>query len=309
MKRLKKVELHLHLDGSVDESLLEQEKKDSSSLSDYLDAFSEPVEYLQTEVNIIKACQKLVCNLKKDNVIYAEVRFAPFKHAKNIKVENVIRAALIGLFDEELKVNLILTMMRGDSFEKNIKLIELAHAFKSNCVVGVDLAGNEKDDLEHYFPLFIKAKSLGVPFTIHAGEKNYPKNILKAVLMGAKRIGHGIASVSSEELLNELKKKQILLEICPTSNLDTKVVNDIKNHPIKRIAQAEVPFSINTDNRTISKTNLSKEYELLLENKLVSKKDLYKSNINAMMSAFLPMDEKLKYLQILIDNIIEIEKV
>lgn len=318
IEKLKKVELHVHLDGSLSPKLVsklmnisEKEAREKliankkvQDLNDYLDKFSLPVELMQSAHVLTSVAKDLVNSLIVDNVIYAEVRFAPNKHTTKLSLENVIDAVLLGLKSKRVKVNLILCMMRGDSFEQNKKIIDLAHKYINYGVVGIDLAGAEGlYKTSDYAELFRYASSLNIPFTIHAGEAAGGASIMSAIDAGAKRIGHGVRAIESKDCLNILKDKDILLEVCPTSNIQTHVCNSIKNHPIKKLLDEGIAISVNTDNRTVSDTNLNHEYEILAKAFNLTEKDFNRMNVEAIKHAFISDFEKIK----LIDRIWEVE--
>lgn len=309
IRKLKKVELHVHLDGSVKVStladIMEMDEDlarkmlvvgdDCKSLNDYLSLFDTPNMIMQTAEVLTRVASDLVSSFIDDNVIYAEVRFAPNKHTINLSLDEVVDAVLEGLQSDKVKVNLILCMMRGDTYEDNKKIIELAYKYYDYGVVGVDLAGAEAMyKTSDYESLFKYASSLNIPFTIHAGEADDYKSINSAISFGATRIGHGVRAIENEECISTLKDKEILLEICPTSNIDTKVYEKIEDHPIKRLFDSGVSISINTDNRTVSNVSLNDEYELLFKNFGFTERDFNNMNVEAIKHAFINDIEKLK---------------
>lgn len=311
-KKLPKVELHVHLDGSLkidtinelthyqySKKELEERliaKQNCQDLNMYLEKFELPLKLLQTKENLTRVSYELCEELKKENVIYAEIRFAPLLHTKEcLNLEEVVIAVLNGLNKSTIKTNLILCLMRGANKNDNLKTIELAKKYLNNGVVGIDLAGAEslyKNEL--YEDLFRYANELKIPFTIHAGEASNEESIISALNMGAKRIGHGIKAINNEELIKRLKKDKIALEICPTSNINTKAIDNIKNHPIYDLYKQGVLTTINTDNKTVSNTDLIKEYELLLNNFPFKINDIIKMNEYAIECSFLPDKEKNK---------------
>ena len=143
-----------------------------------------------------------------------------------------------------------------------------------------------------YQDLFKYAKKLRIPFTIHAGEARGKESIKSAIEMGAKRIGHGLNYEEDLEIVNLLKKNKIALEMCPTSNIQTKAITDFKKYPLYKLYKNGIMTTINTDNRTVSNTNLSKEYELLLNNFPLTINDLIKMNEYAIKSSFLNNEDK-----------------
>ena len=294
---MKKVELHLHLDGSIRPSTiseilninLEEAKKLSTietkcaSLKEYLTKFDIPLKIMQTKENLERVAFELAQDLQKDDVIYAEIRFAPNKHLKSgLTLDEVVT----------IKTNLILCMMRGDSYEQNLKVIKLAKKYLNHGVVAIDLAGSEASyPVNLYQELFEIAQKENIPFTIHAGEADGPLSVINAINLGAKRIGHGVRAIESEKALKLIKEKNITLEVCPKSNLDTNMYEKLSNHPIKKLYDMGLLVTINTDNRTVSNTNLTKSYQDLQEVFSFTKQDFLKMNENALQSAFLNQDE------------------
>lgn len=309
---MKKIELHVHLDGSVRpktvSELLNYDIKDvknkmmvtsdTKDLTEYLTKFDFPIKAMQTKENLKRIARELALDLKDDDVIYAEVRFAPILHTKEgLSLDEVVSSVLEGIKSvNEINVNLILCMMRGFSYEDNLKTIMVTKKFLNKGVVGLDLAGDEKKyQTINYKDLFMIAKDNNIPFTIHAGEADTSKSVLDAINFGAKRIGHGIAIVNDDKVLNKVKEKNISLEVCPTSNVDTKAVLSYEKHPIKDLFLKGVKVTVNTDDRTVSNITLSKEYEKLKEYFNFSDEEFLQMNLNAISSSFMNEDEKTRY--------------
>lgn len=312
LKDLAKVELHLHLDGSLNLAdlskrlgLSEEDVADKlqsngrdKSLKDYLKRFELSIEVLQDKETLFLMTKKLLEDLIEDNVIYAEIRFAPLLHTKTMTTEEVIETVLSALESEKIKTGLILCMMRHHSLKENKQLIDLAAKYANLGVVAVDLAGSESEyPLDEFKSLFDYANELSVSYTIHAGEAASYESVDTAILMGSKRIGHGIRSIESLSTINRLLKNNVCLEICPTSNLDTKVVESYDQHPIKEIARLGIKYCINTDNKTVSNISLTEEYQRLIDNKLLSLKQIIESNKTAIKASFLSDKEKEKLLK------------
>ena len=261
------------------------------------------VQHLGPKRTALKAriAQELVLDLKDDNVIYAEVRFAPLLHTKKgLSKEEVVEAVLEGLKDNDLKVNLILCMMRHFSFEDNLKTIELASKYLDKGVIAVDLAGAEaKYPTANFERLFQIAKDKNIPFTIHAGEADGKDSILSAISFKTKRIGHGVGCIEDNEVLNLIKENNITLEVCPTSNIQTNIFENYYDHPIKKLYDMDILVTINVDNMTVSNINLTQEYEKLVQNFNFTLEDLKKMNINAINAAFLSDELKEKYRKII----------
>ncbi len=307
---MKKTILHLHLDGSLRPNTVQswlcsegacgvasviKEKlmvsKDCQDLNQYLEKFDLPIRLLQTEEHIKQATFELYEDLAKQNVNYAEVRFAPSLHLnKGLSYSQIVESAISGLVEAKNKYpingNLILCCMRGnDNTEQNLETIKIAKQYLGKGVCAIDLAGAEglfpTKNFEYIFEL---AHILNIPFTIHAGESDGPESIKSALKFGAKRIGHGIRCIENKKLMEELKSKKILLEICPTSNLQTQAVTG--KYPLEEIYNSGILVSINTDNNTVSNTDIEQEYNLVLENTNLTFDDLIKMNKNAEEAIF-----------------------
>lgn len=301
---MKKIELHLHFDGSINveytNKLLGYDATDelidttSRDLGEYLKKFELPIKLLQDLNNIEEYAYLLGKELERDEVIYAEVRFCPLFHVEKYSIDEVVEAIRRGFKRvSTVKVNLIFCMMRHFSVQNNYKIIMLTKRFLGNGVVGIDLAGDEaKYATEKFKELFDIIRKEGIPFTIHAGEARSYESVNNAIDFGAKRIGHGISSIQSDEVVNKLIRMGVTLEICPSSNIDTDVIKSIESHPIKQLVDNGVLVTINTDNRTVSNTSLNKEYELLRKTFGFSDEDFLKFNLNAINCAFISEDEK-----------------
>lgn len=303
---MKKIELHLHLDGSVNLNLavslsnldLDTVKNKMiapskcENLGDYLTRFSFPISLLQTKENLELIASKLADDLIEDEVIYAEIRFNPLAFTSTLSLDEVITSILKGLSNKKIKTNLILCMMRGYSYNDNLKIVNLAKKYLNKGVVAIDLAGDEKKyKLKEYISLFEYAKSLNIPFTIHAGEVD-EIDLRSAINLGARRIGHGVYSVVDEKILTEIRKKDILLEICPTSNIQTNAFKTYQDHPIKKLYDLNIKINLSTDNMTVSNTTLEKEYEIVKKYNNLTDSDLIKMNKDSIDYAFLDDFEK-----------------
>ncbi len=317
MKNLKKIELHVHLDGSMSlelasklanlpisvlkEKMLAPSK--SLNLKDYLTKFTFPLSLMQTRENLELVARDLVKQLENDHVIYAEIRFAPFFHTKEgLSLEEVIESVLKGLKNEKVKTNLILCLMRGLEKEKNLQVIEVAKKYLKKGVVALDLAGDEKQyPLKNYLNLLKIVQKENIPLTVHAGETGLSdlKDILK---LDVKRIGHGVFSIYDENILKEIKNKNILLEICPTSNIQTNAFKIYQDHPILKLYQKNIDIAINTDNRTVSNITLNQEYQKLNKYFSFQKADFDRINRNAINYTFLSSKEKIDLLEEFLKN-------
>lgn len=309
IQKLPKVELHLHLDGSLSLDLakkltnkslneLKEEmiaKDKCESLTEYLTKFDTPISLMQTKENLTLSAQTLVNDLALQNVVYAEVRFAPMFHTQNgLTYEEIVEAVLNGLNkNSNIKTNLILCLMRGFPEENNLKTIEVAKKYLNKGVCAIDLAGDEiKYPTSNYLKYFEIAKKENIPFTIHAGESRGADEVEVAISTGTKRIGHGIHSIEDISVINKLKYNNVLLEVCPTSNIQTNSIDTYKKHPINDLYHMGVQISINTDNSTVSNVSLSEEYLKLHTTFNFTKDDFNKINAMALNHAFITEKEK-----------------
>ena len=289
----KLIELHLHLDGSLrPETVWELAKEqniklpantvdevrdqmqvpeDCRTLEEYLTRFDLQLLVLQTREALERAAFELTEDLAKEWVTYAEIRFAPQLSIKGgMTQEQAVEAAIEGVKRgmeqyPSIRVGLILCCMRGeDNEEWNLQTVEAAKKYLGDVVCAVDIAGAESlYPTERFAPVFEKVREYGLPSTIHAGEAAGPESMKTALAFGAKRIGHGVAAVEDPELVRRLIEEQITLEVCVTSNYQTKVVPSIEAHPIRRLFNAGVRVTVNSDNRTVSNTNIRKELDIL----------------------------------------------
>ena len=289
----KLIELHLHLDGSLrPETVWELAKEqniklpantvdevrdqmqvpeDCRTLEEYLTRFDLPLLVLQTREALERAAFELTEDLAKEGVTYAEIRFAPQLSIKGgMTQEQAVEAAIEGVKRgmeqyPSIRVGLILCCMRGeDNEEWNFQTVETAKKYLGDVVCAVDIAGAESlYPTERFAPVFEKVREYGLPSTIHAGEAAGPESMKTALAFGAKRIGHGVAAVEDPELVRRLIEEQVTLEVCVTSNYQTKVVPSIEAHPIRRLFNAGVRVTVNSDNRTVSNTNVRKELDIL----------------------------------------------
>lgn len=287
------IELHLHLDGSLrPETVWELAKEQKidlmaktvedvrhkmevpencKTLEEYLERFEMPLMVLQKADALERAAFELTEDLVGLGVTYAEIRFAPqLSLIGGLTQEEVTEAVICGVKRgmrqyPQIRVGLILCCMRGNTNQElNIKTVETAKKYLGEVVCAVDIAGAESlFPTELFAPVFAKVREYGIPMTIHAGEAAGPDSIRTALSYGARRIGHGVAAIKDPKLMQILAEEGITLEVCVTSNYQTKVVPSIESHPIKKLFDAGIHVTVNSDNMTCSKTNIQKEIVLL----------------------------------------------
>lgn len=279
IKRLSKIDLHCHLDGSLAFEMLQKHLKrnitrdmvqiddDCKSLTEYLKKFDLPLECLQDEKGLEDGAYSFIKEVAKDHIKYVEVRFAPILSVNDsLSCGRVIASVLQGLKrgkeDYQVDYNVITCAMCHHTPDRNEKMLHTAREFLGNGVCAIDLAGDESRYPTVLFrDLFAEARRIGMPFVIHSGETGNIENVRTAYEFGAVRIGHGIALQKDKELMKLYAKKGIGVEMCPTSNFQTNAVRSWEEYPLMEYLDAGIKVSINTDNRTVSNTTMTKELE------------------------------------------------
>lgn len=336
IRTVPKVLLHDHLDGGLrPQTVIELAKQagyrklptldpdelanwffegaNKGSLVEFLRGFEHTTAVMQTREALERVAYEMMEDMKKDGVCYVETRFAPVYHtSKGLYPEDTVTAVLEGLEkgsrDFNVGYGLILCGMRN--MRNTLEIAELAVNFRNQGVVGFDLAGEEggyppKKHVEAF--QFIQRANFNI--TIHAGEAFGKESIWQAIQWcGAHRIGHATRliediSLDSEgnvtgfgELAHYILDKRIPLEICLLSNLHTGAVDKIENHPFGIFYKEKFRVTINTDDRLMSNTNLTKEFLTAIEYFNINLDDVEKLTINAMKSAFIHHNERLKYI-------------
>jgi len=322
---LPKIELHCHLDGSLrPETIIDIAKKEGigipsfdineiqreitvplecKSLNEYLKAFAIPNLVMQSKDSLRRITFELLEDSAQENVKYIEVRFAPLLHtAGGLTVEEIIQSVIDGIKDAEkkydIKGNVILSCMRNMSVDRTFDVVENGKQFIGRGVVGIDLCASEDEGFcERFVEPIALARAYGYRVTIHAGETGIGKNVLEAVeLLGAERIGHGVFIKDCIEEYKIVKERKITLEMCPTSNVQTKAINNFNEHPIYDFYKDGIKVTVNTDNRTVSDTNMTKECNILFKQFNITHEDYKKIYFNSVEACFadLGIKEKLK---------------
>ena len=321
VQQLPKTDLHVHLDGSLRLStLLELAEEqgvalpakgdealaralhlgeNTGSLVEYLKAFDTTLEVMQTEDALERIAYELAEDAARENVWYMEVRYAPMLHTRaGLRVTQVVEAVLSGLWraqqEHGIESAVILCGIRNISPQSSLEMAELAVAYKSRGVVGFDLAGAEyaypaKDHIE----AFKLVRDNNVNVTIHAGEAYGPASIHQAIHdCGAHRIGHGCRLREDGDLLHYVNDHRIALECCPSSNVQTGAVPSLAAHPLKLYYSLGLRVTVNTDNRLVTNTSVSKELWLCHSEMGLGAEELKHIVLNGFKAAFLPFHRK-----------------
>ncbi|MEU8181786.1 adenosine deaminase [Micromonospora sp. NPDC049047] len=290
----------------------------SGSLERYLETFAHTVAVMQTPSALRRVARECALDLAADGVVYAEVRFAPEQHLEqDLSLDEVVEAVLAGFAEGTaqaveagltIRVGTLLTAMRHAA--RSQEIAELAVRHRDAGVVGFDIAGAEAGfPPTRHLDAFEYLQRENFHFTIHAGEAFGLPSIWQAIQWcGADRLGHGVRIVddiapdgSLGRLAAYVRDKRIPLELCPSSNVQTGAVASIADHPIGLLRDLRFRATVNTDNRLMSGTSMSREMSLLVETFGYGWKELQWFTINAMKSAFIPFDERLR----IIDEVIK----
>lgn len=335
LRSLPKVLLHDHLDGGVRPQTVIELARDQKykklptedpgelaewffrgankgSLPEYLEGFQHTCGVMQTPEALERVAYEMMEDMKNDGVVYVETRFAPVFHTnKGLHWEDVVSAVLAGLErgKKEFGVGYGLIICAMRNMNLSLEMAELAVDFRERGVVGFDLAGEEggyppKKHVEAFY--YIQRENFNI--TIHAGEGFGKESIWQAVQWcGAHRIGHATRlkediTVHNNKIVNlgylaqYILDKRIPLEMCLSSNVHTGAAPSIEEHPFGLYYNARYRVTINTDNRLMSNTTLSREYQIAADVFKLNLDDLEKITINAMKSAFIPYDQRLYYI-------------
>jgi adenosine deaminase len=323
LRQIPKAELHCHLDGSLRPKTIwelaqkqgvvlpansEEEvqricEAQKSNLSEYLALFEYTIAVMQNHESIKRITIELMEDMAAENGTFIEMRFAPLLFTrKGLTPNQVVEAALEGVETGRASTGvegaLILCSLRHDDPATGIGVAKLAAEYKNSGVVAYDLAGPERNYPPNLFAeAFEFARNNDVNLTIHAGEEPCPENIGDSLLLGADRIGHGLyLRDASEEVIQEVIDRQIPLEMCPTSNVQTSQMTDHSEHPFVDYFRKGVNITINTDNRLMSNTTMTEELHHIVEAFDLSRDDVRKILRNSYEAAFIADSNKKKEL-------------
>jgi len=321
---LPKAELHLHLDGSLRPGTLFELSRTSGvelpvsdpealgewmipevggTLEDYLERFEQTLAVLQTRESLIRVSRELVEDAAADNVRYLEIRFCPALNTREgLSLDEVMQAAWEGVQEGEgatgVPARLIVCGLRNFDPDVSVELAELAVACRDRGVVGFDLAGGEAGHpaADHAEAFTVAARG-GLGRTVHAGEAWGPDSVWQALVEGrAQRIGHGTRLGEDHRLSDTLRDHRIPVEVCLTSNLQTGAAPSYAEHPLRAFFDAGIPVSLNTDNRLMSGTTLTREYHHARVHQGFTPFELARLARMGFEAAFLPWPEKVALL-------------
>ncbi|HHL0592444.1 TPA: adenosine deaminase [Streptococcus agalactiae] len=319
LKELAKAELHCHLDGSLSlpairklanmaDIILPSSDKElrkyviapaqTESLVDYLKTFEFIRPLLQTKEALRFAAYDVARQAALENVIYIEIRFAPeLSMDKGLTASDTVLAVLEGLADAQKEFNIVARAlvcgMRQSSHKTTKDIIKHIVDLAPKGLVGFDFAGDEFSyPTDSLVDLIQEVKRSGYPMTLHAGECGCAKHIADSLNLGIKRMGHVTALTGQRDLIKRFVEEDAVAEMCLTSNLQTKAASSIQSFPYQELYDAGGKITINTDNRTVSDTNLTKEYSLFVTYFGTKIEDFLVFNQNAVKASFPSDSEK-----------------
>jgi len=321
--KLPKVELHLHLDCSlsyevvsqIDPSITLEEYRTNFiapakcvDLADFLARAPSSYPLMQTEEQLRLVTLDVFEQLRRDNVLYAEIRYAPLLHIeKGLSARKVVAsveaATAQAVRSTGIEARLILLTLLGFSAAQSLETVHLVEDFRGTYVAGFDIADTAENPIDAHIAAFQYARDKDIPCTAHAGEERGPDNVWETLQHFApSRLGHGVRSIEDPVLLEHLRQHQIHLEVCPTSNVQTNVFDTYADHPIDKLHRAGISVGVNTDSRTLVNITLSQEYEKLHETFGWDTEDFFHCNRNALKAAFVPDDVRDELLARLVDG-------
>lgn len=320
LRALPKAELHVHLDGSIrPETMLElaaeagvelpvsepaaladfMRADDSADLVDYLSKFETTLAVMQTAPQLERIAYELAVDHAAENVKWVEVRFCPWLNTRQgLSMDEVLDATLAGLrraeAEADVRTGVIICALRHLGADHSMELAELAVAYKDRGVVAVDLAAAEKGNpAALHAEAFRLAAEHDLSRTVHAGEAFGPPSIRQALLdCDAHRIGHGTRLQEDESLERYVRDHRIPLEICLTSNVQTRVADRFETHPVRRYFDEGIRLTLCTDNRLMSGTTVTEEYWRAHEHLGFTWDELVRVARMGFDAAFLPYPEK-----------------
>ncbi len=320
LRRLPKAELHCHLDGSLrpatmlelareqgvelprtDERALAEYMlvSDARSLDDYLARFETTLSVMQTAPALERIAFELAEDAHRDGVRYIEVRYAPLLNVRRgLSLGEAVESPLRGLARARERFGIvgavIVCGLRTLPPESSLEMARLAAEYRSRGVVGFDLAGAEEGNpASRHAAAFAYARQQGLGITCHGGEGAGPESIRDAVLnCCVDRIGHGTSLIRDEELTAYINDRRIAIEICLTSNVQTRAVSSYEDHPLRRYFDRGLNVSLHTDNRLMSGVSLSHEFEYAATRLGFTLDELARLALNGFESAFLPWSER-----------------
>lgn len=313
LTRMPKVELHLHLEGTITpRTLIELAERNGVSLpatdeagvaalfryrdfGEFLSVFMSLVRAIACGEDFERLAYELGCDLAIQSVRYAEVMISPMQYLKRgLDLREVIEGCMAGFAQVERETGTVirLALDYGRQYGPDAAwgVLEMARSTRHLGVVGWSIGGNEiGHPPEPFAPLFAAAREAGLGLMAHAGEVVGPASVWGAIeTLGVTRLGHGIRAVEDPALLATLRERGVVLDVCPSSNLLTGAVESWPEHPLRRLYELGVPVTINSDDPTFFATTLTEEYRRAIDRLGFGVDELCATVLTAARASFLP---------------------
>lgn len=336
LEQLPKTDLHVHLDGSLrPETMIELAREygkdmpswdpetlrdymhvqDARNLVDYLNRFDTTLSVMQTAEALERIAYELGEDASRENVRYMEVRYSPVLNIREgLSLVEAVEAPLRGLQRAErdfgIRTNVIICGLRNMSPETSTELADLTVNFKGRGIVAFDLAGAEYDNpAKKHREAFYRVVNANIAATIHAGEAYGPESIHQALhYCNANRIGHGTRLFEDPDLMQYVNDFRIPLEICITSNVQTRAVDSFESHPVRLYYDEGLVVTLNTDNRLMSATTVTEEFWRAHQHLGFTWDELAEIALMGFQSAFLPQQEKVALVEQIREEILALEE-
>jgi adenosine deaminase len=308
-----KIENHLHLEGAIPlKTLWELIKKygGDKSVNDYnqfknrflyrdfnhfIETWSWKNQFIREYEDFTFISEAVSNDLVEQNIKYAEIFISPSLFKKRLETQKIVEAIAMGITkNSEIEIKLIVDLVRDYGQEKEMKTLYEIYEVKNHGIIGIGIGGTEHQYPPELFKdLYEQARNFGFYTTAHAGEAAGPESIWGAIQeLKVDRIGHGTRAMEDNELMEYLSLNKIPIELCPISNLRTRVINSMEEHPVKNYIDMGIPISINTDDPKMFGNSLTEEYNTLKKTFDFSNEDIYNIIINSINTTWLNQKEK-----------------
>lgn len=315
LNSIPKIENHLHLEGAIpletiwnlirkyggDKSVPEisklRDKFEYTDFSHFINTWSWKNQFIREYEDFALITESVVRDLKIQQVRYAEIFISPSLFKKRLDIQRIVETISSTILKSAgIKINLIVDLVRDYGPASEMRTLFEIYEAKNPLIIGIGIGGSENEyPPELFIKLYKQARKFGYKTTAHAGEAAGPKSIWSALLeLKVDRIGHRTRAVEDKNLLKYLADLKIPIEVCPISNLRTKVVSKMKEHPVKIFIDMGIPVSINTDDPKMFHNSLAEEYQLIMESFNYSLENIYDIIISSIDTTWLDQKEKEK---------------
>ncbi|MBN1484854.1 MAG: adenosine deaminase [Chloroflexia bacterium] len=313
IRQLPKVELHVHLEGSIrPQTLTELAAKNGvdlpggvtaiyqfSDFSGFLDAYMRCAACLCTQGDFERVTYEFLLDQAALGIHYCEVFLSSMQHLRrDFDFDCLMQGIQAGYrqarSETGIRMGVIFDHGRQFGAQEGLRVLERAIGTRKFGVIGLSIGGDEVNFPPELFEeMFLRARQAGLRVTAHAGEVRGPESVWGAIhKLGVRRIGHGIHAIQDPDLMAYLQQQRIYLDICPTSNVRTGAVPSLNEHPVRRLFDAGVPLTISSDDPALFQTNLVQEYLLLAQHFGFDRRELQQLSLNGVRASFLPEQER-----------------